>query len=292
MNRVVQILLGVFVIIVGIAAYLSIFTVHQTQQALILAFGKPVGVQRDPGFDFKAPWHSVTFFDRRILDLDPPPQEVILSDQKRINVDSFARYRIVDPLKFRERALTDSNFRQIFGAQLNSSVRAEVGKVLLADMLSDKRDNVMNQITTKLKEQAPTFGIEVIDVRIGRTDLPETTSQSVYDRMRSSRVAQAKRLRAEGAEIKARIQANADRERTIIIATANRQAQILRGEGEGEKTRILNKAFTQDADFFSFYRTMEAYGVALGDDTTMVLSPDSEFFRFFRSIQGTKGSQR
>ena len=156
--------------------------------------------------------------------------------------------------------------------------------MLLADMLSNKRDEVMSRITAQLKDQATDFGIVVVDVRIGRTDLPPTTSESVYNRMRSQRVAQASKLRAEGAEIKARIQAEADRERTVIVAEAQRQAQILRGEGEGEKTRILVSAFGRDPEFFSFYRSMEAYGAAFGEGTTMVLSPDSEFFRYFNHL--------
>ena len=207
-------------------------------------------------------------------------------DQKRINVDSFVRYKIIDPLEFRKRAATEINFRQIFGRRLNSTVRAEVGKVLLGDMLSDKREDVMARITQQLKEEAPQFGIEVVDVRIGRTDLPETTSQSVYNRMRSSRVAEAAKLRAEGAEIKARIQAEADKERVIILAEAQRESQILRGDGEGQRTLILNEAFGRDPDFFDFYRSMQAYETAFGEGTTMILSPDSEFFRFFGSITG------
>jgi modulator of FtsH protease HflC len=165
-------------------------------------------------------------------------------------------------------------------------VRAEVGRILLGDMLSERRDDVMTRITERLKKQAPDFGIEVVDVRIGRTDLPQTTSQSVYNRMRSQRVAQAAQLRSEGAEVKARIQAQADRERTVILAEAQRLAQIQRGEGEGQQTTILNNAYGQDPKFFSFYRSMEAYGVALGEGTTMVLSPDSEFFRYFRDQEG------
>ena len=192
----------------------------------------------------------------------------------------------MSPKQFRLRANTEANFVDIFGRILNSAVRAEVGRVLLADMLSAQRDSVMARITTELKRQSTDFGIVVVDVRIGRTDLPPTTSESVYNRMRSQRVAQASKLRAEGAEIKARIQAEADRERTVLLAEAQRKAQILRGEGEGQQTRILNGAFGKDPDFFAFYRSMEAYGAALGAETTMVLSPDSEFFRFFNDLPG------
>ena len=286
MTNLRLIVLGVVVIIGGIVAFSSLYTVHQTQQALILEFGQPRHEEPRPGLHAKLPWRTATYYDKRILSLDPPAQEIILADQKRINVDAFVRYRVVSPLRFKLRADTELNFVDIFGRILNSAVRAEVGRVLLADMLSNKRDDVMSRITTELKRQAQDFGIVVVDVRIGRTDLPPTTSESVYNRMRSQRVAQAAKLRAEGAEIKARIQAEADRERTVILAEAQREAQILRGEGEGERTRILNTAFGQDPEFFAFYRSMDAYDAALSDGTTMVLSPDSEFFRFFNDLPG------
>ena len=201
-------------------------------------------------------------------------------------MDSFVRYKIVNPLEFLKTAQTDANFRQIFGGRLNAAVRSVVGTVLLGDMLSNKRDDVMGVITGQLKKQAPQFGIEVIDVRIGRTDLPDTTSQSVYNRMRSQRIAEAAKLRAEGAELKAKIQADADRKRTVILADAEKDAQIQRGIGEGAKTAILNEAFGKDREFFEFYRSMEAYSVAFGEGTTMVLSPDSDFFRFFGTNNG------
>ncbi len=244
-------------------------------------------VEREPGLKFKLPFlQDVEYFDRRILDLDPPAEEVLLADQKRINVDSFVRYKILDPLRFKQRAVSTSNFLMIFGGRLNAAVRSEVGQILLGDMLSDKREDVMQRVANQLKAQAPDFGIVVVDVRIGRTDLPEATSQAVYNRMRSQRVAEAARLRAQGAEIKATIEAKANRDRTIILANAKRTSQILRGEGEGLKTRILVEAFGQDPEFFAFYRSMEAYGEALGDNTTMVLSPDSEFFRYFNQLSG------
>ncbi len=289
MNRVVLAVIGIIVIAAGTLVFSALFTVHQTQQALVLQLGNPIRAETEPGLKFKLPFvQNVTFFDRRILDLDPPAQEIILNDQKRINVDSFVRYKIVDPLEFRKTAQSDANFRQIFGGRLNAAVRSEVGKVLLGDMLSNKRDDVMQRITEQLKVQAPQFGIEVVDVRIGRTDLPETTSQSVYNRMRSQRIAEAAKLRAQGAELKAKIQAEADRDRTIILAEAQKNSQVLRGQGEGVKTTILNEAFGQDMDFFEFYRSMEAYNEAFGEGTTMVLSPDSDFFKFFGDISGKK----
>ena len=282
MNKASLAIIGVILVVSAIIASSALFTVHQTQQALILQFGNPVKVVQEPGLHFKMPFvQNAEFYDSRILDLDPPAQEVILADQKRVNVDAFARYRITDPLEYRKRAQTDANFRDVFGSRLNASIRAEIGRILLGDMLTQKRAQVMDIIASQMKAFAPEFGVEVIDVRIGRTDLPETTAQSVYNRMRSDRVAHAAQLRAVGEEQKLRIQAGADRERTVIIAEAQRQSQILRGEGDGERNRILGTAYGKDPKFFDFYKSLEAYGVALGEGTTMVLSPDSEFFRFF-----------
>lgn len=287
MNRTTLAIIGIAVLVVGVVAFSSLFTVYQTQQALILQFGNPVRVEREAGLKFKLPFiQNVEYFDKRILDLDPPVQEVLLADQKRINVDAFARYRIVEPLRFKQRAVTLANFRQVFGGLLNSEVRSEVAKVSLADMLSEQRAVVMGRIANGVKAQAPAFGVEVVDVRIGRTDLPEQTSQSVYNRMRSERIAEAAQLRAEGEELKARIEAEANRDRTIIFAEANKKAQTLRGEGDGQRTRVLNEAYGQDPGFFDFYRSLEAYGALGGEGTTMVLSPDTDFFRFFLDEQG------
>ncbi len=293
MKRIGLAVAGIAVVVAGILGFGAMFTVHQTEQALILQFGNPIRVIREPGLHFKLPLvQNVEYYDRRILSLDPPEQEVLLSDQKRINVDSFARFRILDPLEFRKRAVTLANFIDVFGGRLNSSVRGEVAKVSLADMLSPERVKVMGRIAAELKAQAPDFGVEVIDVRIGRTDLPEATSQAVYNRMRSERVAQAAQLRAEGEQAKARIQAEADRDRTIILAEANRQAQILRGEGDAQRTLILNDAYGRDPEFFDFYRSLEAYSALQGEGTTMVLSPDSDFFRFFFNESGVSASPR
>ncbi|HIM41307.1 MAG TPA: protease modulator HflC [Rhodospirillales bacterium] len=280
---------GLIILVAGVTAYGALFTVHQTQQALILQLGNPIRTVPEPGLHFKLPFiQNIEFYDNRILDLDPPVQEVILLDQKRINVDAFARYKIVNPLEFRKRAVTNQNFRQVFGNRLNAAIRAEIGKILLGDMLTEKRSQVMDVISRHMKAQAAEFGTEVIDVRIGRTDLPEATAQAVYNRMRSDRVAHAAKLRAEGEEQKLKIQAIADKDRTIIIAEAQRESEILRGQGEGERNQILGEAFGQDPEFFDFYRSMEAYGEALGEGTTMVLSPDSEFFRFFGTVKKKK----
>jgi len=287
MKRVSLAIFGVIILAIGFVANSALFTVHQTTQALVLQFGNPIKVIKEPGLHVKLPFvQNAEFYDGRILDLDPPVQEVILADQKRLNVDAFARYRIVDPLEYRKRALTDANFRDVFGRRLNAAVRAEIGRILLGDMLTEKRAQSMREITSQMMASAPEFGVEVIDVRIGRTDLPNETAQAVYSRMKSDRVAHAARLRAVGEEQKLRIQAEADKDRTIIIAEAQRQSQIMRGQGEGERNRVLGEAFGKDPQFFDFYRSMEAYGDALGDGTTMVLSPDSEFFRFFGSSKG------
>ena len=291
MNKVVLAVIGMVIAVAGVVAYASMFTVHQTQQALVLQFGNPIRAVPEPGLHFKMPFvQNVEYYDRRILDLDPPVQEVILADQKRINVDAFARYKIVDPLEFRKRAVTDANFRQVFGNRLNAEIRAEIGKILLGDMLTERRAQVMATITKQMMAQAAEFGTEVVDVRIGRTDLPDETAQAVFNRMRSDRVAHAAKLRAEGEEQKLKIQALADRDRTIILADAQRESEILRGQGEGERNRILGEACSRDIEFFDFYRSMEAYGVALGEGTTMVLSPDSDFFRFFRSEKARKSN--
>jgi membrane protease subunit HflC len=276
---------GVLLIVAAIVAYNSLFTVHQTTQALILQLGNPVRVVQTPGLHFKTPFiQNVELYDSRILDLDPPPQEIILADQKRVNVDAFARYQIVDPLEFRKKALTDANFRQLFGSRLNAAVRSQIGKILLGDMLTAKRQEVMLAITNQMKAQAAEFGTKVIDVRIGRTDLPDTTAQAVFNRMRSDRVAYSSELRANGEKEKAEIQARADKERTIIISEAKKTSEILRGQGDGLRTTILNDAYGQDSEFFDFYRSMEAFGNSITPGTSMVLNPKSELFQFFNLV--------
>jgi membrane protease subunit HflC len=287
MKRPSLLLIGGLIALAAFVAFSALFTVHQTQQALILQFGNPIRVEREPGLKAKVPFlQNVEFFEKRILDLDPPVQEVLLSDQKRINVDAFARYRIVDPLEFKKRAVTINNFQQIFGARMNSIIRTEVARVSLADMLSQNRAVIMGKIAEQLRQQGSDFGVEVIDVRLGRTDLPDATSQAVYNRMRSARVAQAAQLRAQGEQLKATIQAEADRERTVIIAEATRQSQTLRGEGDALRTRTLNDAYGQDPKFFDFFRSLEAYSALGGEGRTLVLTPDSDFFRFFRQEAG------
>jgi len=274
--------LGILVFIVAILLNGTLYTVHQTQQAIVLQLGETKRVVVDPGLHFKVPLiQNVIYYDNRVLDLDPPPQEMPLVNQLRIIVDAFARYKIIDPLLFYQSVRTELAFRDRFGTILNGSVRDALGQSLLADLLTDKRDDVMQNIFTGASRRSSEFGIEVIDVRIGRTDLPVETSQSVYNRMRSDRIAQAALLRAQGQETKARIEAEADRERTIIIADAEREAQISLGEGEAESRSVLNLAHGRDPEFYAFMRSMEAYRNSLNTGTTMLLSPDSEFFRYF-----------
>jgi len=281
---------GVVLVIAAVVGSMSVFTVRQDQQALVLQFGNPVHAVSEPGLHFKLPIQNVEYYERRILELDPPVQQVLLSDQKRVNVDSFARWKIIDPLIFRQRATNSANFVQLFGQRLNSVIRGELAQAPLVTLLSDNRAQIMEKIQATLIKPAEEFGVELIDVRIGRTDLPQETSQAVYNRMRSSRIAEAAQLRAEGEELKAKIQAEADRERIGIIAEANRQAEVLRGEGDGQRNVILGKAYGKDAEFFEFYRSLEAYKIALDNGSTMVLSPDSEFFQYFNK-SGTATSR-
>ena len=265
----------------------ALFTVHQTQQALVLQFGEPKSVIAEPGLHFKVPLvQDVYYYDSRILDLDPQGQDMSLVDQRRINVDSFARYKIVDPLKFYQTVLTEAAFRDRFGNILNGSVRDALGRTDLADVLGTKRQSVMNEITQAVSRRAEEFGIKVVEVRIGRTELTADTTAATYNRMRSDRMAEAADFRGRGQEQKSRIEADADRERTVIIAEAEKESQTLLGDGEADSRRILNAAQGKDAEFYAFFRSMEAYRGALGDGTTMVLSPNSEFFKYFNKMSG------
>ena len=288
MSRMPLAIIGIVVIVLGVVAASALFTVDQREQVIVLQFGEPVRVIREPGLNFKIPFvQNVVQFDKRILDLDPDPEEVILSDQKRINVDAFARYRIVDPLRFLQSVNNEASLRDRLGRTLNSSVREVMGRHALPDLLSPKRDDIMGNIKDNVNKAGKSFGIEVVDVRIGRTDLPEQIANNVFARMRSERERIANQLRAEGEEIKQTITSTADRQRTVILAEASRQGQIQRGEGEGERNRILGEAFGKDIEFFKFYRRMIAYREALkGEDTTLVLSPDSDFLRFFNNLSG------
>lgn len=264
----------------------SLFVVNQVQQAIVLQFGAPVRVVQEPGLHMKMPFiQELIFYDKRLLDLDPPEDEYLLEDKKRINVNAYVRYRIADPLKFYRTLRTEYNLRNTLGKNVNASLRRVLGNVNLVDLLSEKRIGIMGEVLENVKTKGNDFGLQVVDVRIGRTDLPPQTSQAVYSRMRTEREREAREARAEGAELAQKIRANADKERTIIIAEAKRQSEILRGEGEADRVRILGEAYAKDSQFFDFYRTLKQYEESLQNtsgEMKMILSPDSEFFRFFK----------
>ena len=291
MNRII-IALGVVLVIVAVVGSSALFTVHQAAQALVLQFGEPRAVVKEPGLHFKLPFiQNVAYFDRRVLEFDAPKEEVIAAGQKRLVVDAFARYRIVDPLRFFQTVGTEAVVRTRLAAIINASIRQALGGVPLEHIISGERAALMVEIRDIVNSEAMDFGIDIIDVRIKRADLPEANSEAVYRRMQTEREREAKELRAQGAEEAQKIRAVADRDKVILLADARKQAQITRGEGDGEAVRIFAEAFGKDIEFFSFYRSMEAYREALSsEDTTMVLSPDSEFFRFFGDVGGERGA--
>ncbi len=281
---------AIVLIALAVVAYSALFTVHQAQQALVLQFGDPKQVIRDtPGLHVKLPFvQDVIFYDSRVLDYDPPAEEIIASDQARLVVDTYTRYRIVNPLLFYQTARNEQGMRNRLGATVSAALRRVIGNVTLSSVLSAERAEIMQEIRNQVNANSSRFGIEVVDVRIRRADLPEQVSQQIYLRMQSEREREAREFRAQGAEIAQRIRARAERERTVIIANAQREAQFLRGDGDAESVRIYAEAFGTDPEFFAFYRSMQAYREVLSDpDTTMVLSPDSDFFRYFRDMSGT-----
>ncbi len=288
MNRGILVGIAVAVVIALVVGSSAVFTVHQAEQALVLQFGKPQTVVQKPGLNFKMPFiQKVSFFDKRVLEFDVPVEEVITSDQKRLLVDSFARYRIVDPLRFFQTVGNEAVLRSRLASIINASVRRALGNASLAQIVSGERSVLMTRILGIVNVETKAFGINVVDVRIVRTDLPEENSQAIYRRMQTERERKAKELRAQGDEEAQKVRATAERDRVILIANANKKSQISRGEGDGEAIRIFADAFGKDIEFFTFYRSMEAYREALGsDDTTMVLSPNSEFFRYFGDITG------
>ncbi|MDA0663377.1 MAG: protease modulator HflC [Proteobacteria bacterium] len=281
--------LGVIAILVGVGAWTSLYTIHQTKQAVVLQFGNPVAVVQEPGLHVKLPWQDVRMYERRTLNLDPPIFELLLSDQKRIRVDAFARYRIEKPLEFLKVVGTEVIAVNRLGNIVNSALRQIIAKASLADLLSEKRANLMEQIQAEVAARAAPLGIRIIDIRIGRTDLPTETSQAVFNRMRTEREREAQELRAQGKENAQKIRAAADRDQVVILATAKRTSEQLRGEGDGERTLILGKAYGKDPEFFQFYKSLTEYSENLiGNDTTMVLSPNSDFFKFFNDINGSQ----
>jgi membrane protease subunit HflC len=277
---------GILVVVIAFLATLSIFTVRETEQALVLQFGQWKRTVQDPGIEFKWFWQSAQKFEKRVLSVDPDAEEVLLIDQKRILVDAFARYKIIDPLRFFQTVRTETTFQNRFGNILTSTVKEVVAQQALEDMLSEKRNSVMEAIRDSVARESGGFGIEVVDIRIGRSELPEAVSETVYNRMRTDRERVANQLRAEGEENARRIRATADRQQVEIVAEAQREAQVLRGNGDATRNGILGEAYGRDAEFFEFFRSLEAYRETFEAGTTMVLSPDSDFFRYFNDIEG------
>ena len=281
-------IIGVIVVAFGIAVSQSIFYVQETEQVIVLQFGEPKRVINEPGLKFKIPFiQDVVSYEKRILDVDPPVEQVILADQRRLDVDAFVRYRISDPLSFFQTVTNQEGARARLSTITNAALRRVLGNATQLEVLSEQRAVIMRQIQNQVVTETNRFGIEIIDVRIGRADLPEGTVQSVFDRMRSEREREAAEFRAQGEERAQQIRSRADRERTVLLAEAEREAQILRGEGDGEAIQIFAEAFGQDESFFAFYRTLQAYRASMSDDnTSLVLSPNGDFFRYFQSLTG------
>ena len=269
--------------VAAVAVYLSLFTVKEINQAIVLQFGDPKKVITSPGLQIKIPIiQNVVFLDRRILSLDPAPEEVIASDQKRLIVDAYARFKIVDPLKFYISVGDERVARSRLATIINSRLRSVLGTQSLATLLSEDRTKQMAIIQEGVNAEAEKFGITIIDVRIKRADLPQANSEAIYKRMQTEREREAKEFRAKGAEMAVTITSTADKEVTVLLANAKKQSEIMKGEGDGQRNRIFANAFGKDPQFFAFYRAMQAYEKALiGGDTSLILSPDSDFFKFF-----------
>ena len=281
------------VIAIFAVAFFSIFIVKEVNQAIVLQFGDPKRIILKPGLNFKIPFiQNVVFLDKRILNLDTPPEEVIASDQKRLIVDAFARFQIVDPLKFYISVGNERVARSRLSTIINSRIRSVLGTQRLQTLLSADRTNQMSLIQDGVNNEAENFGIKIVDVRIKRADLPQANSEAIYKRMQTEREREAKEFRAKGAEMAAEITANADKEVTVILANAEKSSQILKGEGDGKRNKIFADAFGRDPEFFAFYRAMQAYEKALiGGETSLILSPDSEFFKFFGNIKQKQNQQ-
>ncbi|MEF2144131.1 MAG: protease modulator HflC [Desulfovibrionaceae bacterium] len=283
MKRTALISLIVFFVVI-VTAVECAFTVDQTEQAIVLQFGRPVSTEAyGPGLNFKLPFvQDVIYFDSRILDYDAKPEEILTEDKKNMVVDSFAKWRITNPLEFYKK------FKTIPGAlvRLDDVIRGQLREVLgryeLKEIVANKRKQLLEEVTTKTRAQLETFGIEVVDVRIKRTDLPPENERAIFNRMRAERERQAKQYRAEGQELAAKIRAQADKERTVLISEAKRQSQLIRGEGESNATRIYAQALEQAPEFYEFKRSMEAYEKSLQDNTRVILTPESPFLKFFQ----------
>ena len=283
-------ILVAFIFIVLVIGYNSLFFVEQRVQALILQFGEPIRVIQEPGLNFKVPLaQNIVKFDKRILLFDNNAEEIIAADKKRLIVDAFVRYKIIDPLKFYQTVRFEAALNNRLGSVVNNSLRAVLGRAPLQAVISDRREQLMAEVSGLVAERATQFGISIEEVRIKKADLPSENSEAIYRRMQTERQQEAAQIRAVGEEKSRFIRAEAEKNKTILLAEAQRDGDILRGQGDAEKNKILGKAFSQDPEFFSFYRSMQAYSRALSEgDTTMVLSPKSDFFEFFGSTNGMK----
>ena len=280
--------LSVLGIAVLFVAANSLSVVNQAEQAIVLQFGEPVRLVKEPGLKVKIPFiQKVVFYDTRLLNLDPPAQEVVLNDKKRLDVDSFTRYRIIDPLKFYQTVRYESQAESKLKEIVNSSVRKILGRITLQELLSKQRTQIMSDISEAVKKDAAQIGVSVADVRIRRADLPIEVLQAINARMKTERERDAKEFRAQGQQQAQQIRAKADKERTIILAEAEKQSQIIRGNGDKQAIAIWNNAAGQDPQFYAFYRSLEAYRNSLANgDTSLILAPDSEFFKFFGQSMG------
>ena len=271
------------IILIGVVVFQSLFIVQEISQAIVLQFGDPKKIVTKAGLNFKLPFiQNVVYLDKRILNLDNDPEEVIAADQKRLIVDAFARFKIVDPLKFYISVGNERVARSRLSTIINSRIRGVLGTQELATLLSTDRARQMQIIQSQVNEEAKNFGINIVDVRIKRADLPPANSEAIYKRMQTEREREAKEFRAQGAEIAQKIRSTADKDVTVILAQANKKSEIMKGEGDGQRNKIFADAFGRDPQFFAFYRAMHAYEKALiGGETSLVLSPDSDFFKFF-----------
>ena len=277
-----------FIVVLTVLAYNSLFFVEQRVQSLVLQFGEPIRVIKEPGLNFKIPLaQNIVKFDKRILLFDNSAEEIIAADKKRLIVDAFVRYKIIDPLKFYQTVRFEAALNNRLGSVVNNSLRAVLGKVPLEAVISDRRELLMQEVSELVSVRATQFGISIEEVRIKKADLPSENSEAIYRRMQTERQQEAAQIRAVGNEKARFITAESEKQKTVLLAEAQRDSDILRGEGDAQKNKILGKAFNQDPDFFAFYRAMQAYSKALTEgDTTMVLSPKSDFFEFFGNAEG------
>ena len=287
MSKITGIIIGLAIFFI-IVIYNSLFFVEQRIQTLVLQFGEPVRVIQEPGLNFKIPLaQNIVKFDKRILLFDNRSEEIIAADKKRLIVDAFVRYKIVDPLKFYQTVRFEAALNNRLGSVVNNSLRAVLGRVPLKAVISDRRELLMKEVTGLVASRATQFGISIEEVRIKKADLPSENSEAIYRRMQTERQQEAAQIRAVGEEKSRIIKAEAEKNKTVLLAEAERDGEILRGEGDAKKNKILGEAFSKDPDFFAFYRAMQAYSKALTEgDTTMVLSPKSEFFEFFGNANG------